>query len=114
MTTAPPVTPLGRWRRRLEARLRRLDDVLDREPEHSEVWADAWADYLEVGKALATAEAATPAPMITTQELAASLGVSSETVRDMVADGRLTPKAKFGRRGGYRFEKGQQPRAGSP
>lgn len=105
MSTPPPIAPLGRAQRRLEARLRRLDDQLDRDPDNER----AWQDYVETAKALAAIAPATEPPMISTKQLAETLGVSTDTVRDMVKDGRLSPAAKFGNRGGYRFHPKQKP-----
>jgi excisionase family DNA binding protein len=100
------MSPLPRARRRLEARLRLLDDRLRDHPEDEALWAR----YISVVCALAAlAGNQASLPMVTTQQLADSLGVSAETIRDRVKQGRLQPAAKFGGRGGYRFRAGQRP-----
>jgi excisionase family DNA binding protein len=109
--TTPPeppdtsMSPLARARRRVEARLRRLDDQL---VDHSDDEA-LWARYLYAVNTLVNLVGQAGPPMVTTQELAESLGCSPDTIRELVKQGRLEPAAKFGRRGGFRFRAGQRP-----
>jgi excisionase family DNA binding protein len=110
--TTPPeppdtsITPLARARRRVEARLRLLDD---KRVDHLDDDA-LWARYLDTVNTLVNlvGQAGSP-PMVTTQQLAEGLGCSPETIRELVKQGRLEPAAKFGRRGGFRFRAGQRP-----
>jgi hypothetical protein len=110
--TTPPeppdtsITPLARARRRVEARLRRLDDKLMDHPDDDALWAR----YLDTVNTLANLVGQVgPPPMVTTQQLAESLGCSPKTIRELVKQARLEPAAKFGRRGGFRFRAGQRP-----
>jgi excisionase family DNA binding protein len=111
--TTPPeppdtsLTPLARARRRLEARLRRLEDQLNLDNKAED--EALWTRYLDVVNTLANLGGQAAPPMVTTQQLAESLGCSPDTIRELVKQGRLEPAAKFGRRGGFRFRAGQRP-----
>ena len=93
-----------RIRRRVRLRLRHLEKRLDAEPESDQVWTQ----YLLAAMAWLASERTSEA-LLTTEELARSLNVSPETVRDRVKAGRLQPAAMFGRRGGFRFRQGSRP-----
>ncbi len=88
---------LERAAERIERRLLALDRVVEAGD------TSAWPDYLATAAALAALEPTTrpekTGRLLTTQEMARKLGVSSRTVLRKRKRGELTPAVQLGRRG---------------
>jgi excisionase family DNA binding protein len=105
MSVPDPVTDVReRLRRRAKVRLRQLEKAIDEHPADDALWSR----YFEAAQTYLALDPPGEA-LITTEQLATRLGVSPETIRERVKEGRLAPAAMFGRRGGYRFRPGQRP-----
>jgi excisionase family DNA binding protein len=94
----------ARIRRRARVRLRQLEPRVELPSAED---AD-WTRYFEAARIYLAADATGDA-LLTTEQLAARLGISPETVRARVKDGRLQPVAEFGKRAGYRFRPEARP-----